>query len=75
MRTTNAGGVSPSGNCVDCTPKLLWHPLIIVRRVVDHDRQQERFVRRYTLAAIDHEVPFESEVPLGALMGVFRDDG
>src|SRR5579871_3245005 len=48
--------------------------LLLLTGLVEHDGQQEGFVRCDQIRAIDRELPFEPEVPLGPLMGVFRDD-
>ena len=56
-------------------PELVRDMLLLLTRLIDHDGQQEGLVRCDQMRAIDRELPFEPEVPLGPLMGVFRDDG
>jgi len=54
-------------------PKPLRHSFIIIRRVVDDGGQQESFVGSHQVAAIDRELPLETEIALVAIVGVSRD--
>jgi hypothetical protein len=51
-----------------------WHLLIVIRRVVDHHRQQESPPGSHQVAAIDRESPLETEIPLVTIVGVSGDD-
>ena len=48
--------------------KPLRHSFIIIRRVVDDDGQQESFVGSHQVAAIDRELPLETEIALVAIV-------
>ncbi len=55
-------------------PKPVRHPIIVIKRLVDHDRQQESLVGRYQVGPIDRELPFKTEIPLDAIVRVPGDD-
>src|SRR3974390_3379783 len=55
--------------------ELIGNVLFVLACLVDHDGQQESLVGCDEVRPVDRELPFESEVPLGPLMSVFRNEG